>query len=251
MMIDAHLHLPVGFPDLFAQKQALLDELKRSGAAGGIVIADSSLESVIGSVKDCIELFKGDSVIKVIAGISPLIAFEAQLKYCEELLAGRDIVGLKIYTGHEHFYCTDARLLPVYELAERFRVPVLFHTGWDEPQYASPEVMRELAVKHPNNTFVYCHCFYPQTDKCFAILGDCENVCFDTSSIADDPEKLPDIKASIERAIMRMPQRFLFGSDFGSCSQKAHIDFAKSLDIPDAQRELFMYRNAQKVYRLS
>ena len=250
MIIDSHLHLPVDFPDLTAKKQALLGELKRNGADRGIVIADSELESVIGSVRDCAELFKGDAVIKVIAGISPLISFEEQLRYCRELLESSDIIGLKVYTGHEHFYCTDSSLFPVYDLAAEFGVPVLFHTGWDNKQYASPEKMRELAKKRRENIFVYCHCYYPETECCFEVLGECGNVYFDTSSVADDPEKVPEIKASLERYIGLMPERFIFGSDFGSCSQEAHLRFAESLDITKEQRELFMHGNAEYVYRL-
>lgn len=250
MVIDSHLHLPVDPSDFPAKKQVLLGELKRNGVDRGIVIADSETESVIGSVRDCAELFKGDGVIKVIAGISPLISFEEQLRYCRELLESGDIIGLKVYTGHEHFYCTDSSLFPVYDLAAEFGVPVLFHTGWDNNKYAAPERMRELAVKRRENIFVYCHCFYPETEHCFEVLGECGNVFFDTSSVADDAEKCPKIKASIEKAINAMPKRFIFGSDFGSCSQEAHLRFVESLDITKEQRELFMHGNAEYVYRL-
>lgn len=250
MIIDSHMHLPVDYPDFISKKQALLAEMRKNSIDKGIVIADSETESVIGSVKECAELFKGDSAVKVIAGISPLISFEKQLEYCRTLLVNGDTIGLKIYTGHEHFYCTDPSLFPVYDLALEFGVPVLFHTGWDDPQYAAPEKMHELAVNRTNNIFVYCHCYYPETEKCFAMLEKCENVYFDTSSVADDPEKLPIIKTSLEKALNNMPERFIFGSDFGSCSQKAHLDLAKSLNITDLQRELFMHRNAEYVYKI-
>ena len=98
------------------------------------------------------------------------------------------------------------------------------------------------------NTFVYCHCFYPEAVQCFDTLTDCENVYFDISSVADDPEKLPQIKLAAEAAIRRIPERILFGSDFGSCSQRAHLDFAASLEIPAAQREMLMHRNACTLY---
>lgn len=250
MIIDSHLHLPYDIPDLAEKKHSLLYELKRNGVDKGIVISDSELESVIGSVRDCAELFRNESTIKVVAGISPLIAFEKQIRYCRELLDCGDIIGLKVYTGHEHFYCTDPRLFPVYDLAAEYDVPVMFHTGWDEPQYAAPEIMRELAEKRPDNKFVYCHCYYPETNRCFEMLKDSPKVYFDTSSLADDPQKLPGIKASLEKAIADMPERFIFGSDFGSCSQETHIRFALSLDITDIQREMFMCSNAQNVYGL-
>ena len=250
MIVDSHLHLPVDPPDFPAKKQALLGEMKRNGVDRGIVIADSEPESVIGSVRDCAELFRGDAVIKVIAGISPLINFEEQMRCCRELLESGDIIGIKLYTGHETFYCTDSSLLPVYDLAAEFRVPVLFHTGWDNNQYAAPEKMQKLAVKRRENTFIYCHCFYPDTEYCFEVLRECENVYFDTSSLADDAGKCGQIRKSLEKAIKKMPGRFIFGSDFGSCSQSAHLRFAESLDITAEQRELFMHGNAEYVYRL-
>jgi hypothetical protein len=250
MIIDSHLHLPVDYPDFSSKKEALLHELKRNGIDRGIVIADSELESVIGSVRDCAELFDDSEVISVIAGISPNFGFEPQLGYCRELLESKKIAGLKIYTGHEDFYCTDLCLAPIYDLAAEYDVPVLFHSGWDNSHYASPELLKKLAESCPENVFVYCHCFYPRLKECFEILKDCNNVYFDTSSVADDEKLLPQIKPVLEKAIHDMPHRFIFGSDFGSCSQKAHLSFAESLDINEEERELFMHVNAERVYKL-
>ena len=250
MVIDSHLHLPVDYPDFNTKKEALVAELRRNGVDKGIVIADSELESVIGSVRDCAELFRGSDMIKVIAGISPFISYEQQLRLCRELLEKGDIIGLKLYTGHESFYCTDHVLSPVYDLAAEFDVPVLFHTGWDNTQYSAPDKMKELTQKLPQNRFVYCHCFYPELEQCFGTLKDCGNVWFDTSSVADDSRICPQIKTALEAAIAAMPEHFIFGSDFGSCSEKVHLDFAASLDITPKQRELFMYENALRVYKI-
>ena len=250
MILDSHLHLPVDYPDFPSKCAALKAELRRNDVDMGIVIADSELESVIGSVRDCTELFRGSSIIKVIAGISPFISFDGQLGLCRELLRNNEIVGLKLYTGHESFFCTDDVLAPVYDLAAEFRVPVLFHTGWDNAQYSSPEKMKKLAKLRPHNTFVYCHCFWPELDTCFETLESCGNVYFDTSSVADDPKLLPKIKKSLENAIAAMPHRFIFGSDFGSCSQKEHLNLAASLEISSEHRRLFMCDNALAVYNI-
>ncbi|MBP0974905.1 MAG: amidohydrolase family protein [Oscillospiraceae bacterium] len=104
------------------------------------------------------------------------------------------------------------------------------------------------AARTLQNTFVYCHCFYPEAAQCFDTLTDCENVYFDISSVADDPEKLPQIKLAAEAAIRRIPERILFGSDFGSCSQRAHLDFAAALDITAPARARLMYQNACRLY---
>ena len=250
MVIDSHLHLPVDYPDFSAKKEALIAELRRNGVDKGIVIADSELESVIGSVRDCAELFRGSDMIKVIAGISPFISYNEQLRLCRELLERGDIIGLKLYTGHESFYCTDHVLSPVYDLAAEFEVPVLFHTGWDNTQYSAPDKMKELAQSRPQNRFVYCHCFYPELDKCFDTLKDCGNVYFDTSSVADNEKHLPDIGKTLEKTISEMSERFIFGSDFGSCSQEVHLRFAESLRLSAKERELFMHGNAERIYKL-
>lgn len=248
MKIDSHLHLPWEENGFVAKKERLFAEMDEHKVDKGIIIADSEPESVIGSVCDCVELFRGDRRIKVVAGISPLIGYEGQLEYCRELLACGDIVGLKIYTGHEHFYCNDSRLVPAYDLAAEYNVPVLFHTGWDNCQYSAPEVMKHLADSRPQNSFVYCHCFYPDTGRCFEVLGSCNNVCFDASSLADDEKLITQIKTTLEKAISAMPERFIYGSDYGSCSMEAHIRFAESLDISDYHRELFMHGNSERIY---
>lgn len=250
MIIDSHLHLPVDYPNFLSKKAALLNELKRNGVDRGIIIADSELESVIGSARDCAELFEGSNVISVIAGISPNSEYASQLDYCRELLENKRIVGLKVYTGHEDFYCTDSCLTPVYDIAAEYHVPVLFHSGWDNAHYAAPKLIKELAVSRPDNTFVYCHCYYPKLEECFEELWNFPNVYFDTSSVADNEKLLPKIKSELEKAIHEMPERFIFGSDFGSCSQSIHLSFAESLDITDEERELFMHVNAERVYGL-
>ena len=248
MIIDSHLHLPWEIKGKSEKKKELLKKMECNSVEKGVVIADSELESVICSVQECAELFRDSDSIKVIAGISPIISFNEQLELCRELLASRDIAGLKVYTGHEAFYCDDPALVPVYDLAEEYRVPVLLHTGWDNSRYAAPERMSRLAAERPQNTFVYCHCFYPDTEHCFEVLRDHRNVIFDISSLADDEKLVPQIKSSLEKAIALMPDRFIYGSDYGSCSMEAHIRFAESLDITACQRGLFMHGNSERVY---
>ncbi len=61
MVTDAHLHLPWQEPDLDTKRDRLMAELDKNGVSGGVVIADSELESVIGSAAECAELFRGSS----------------------------------------------------------------------------------------------------------------------------------------------------------------------------------------------
>lgn len=250
MIIDAHMHLPSNEIDLYGKKKRLLSDMKANGVDMGIVISDSELESTIGSIDDCAELFSDCPNIFAVAGISPYINYNEQLEKLRNYLTRGLFVGIKLYCGHEPIYIDDSALKPVFWLAAEYNVPVLFHSGWDNAQYAAPDRVKAAAAENPEVRFVCCHCYYPNLAECFETLKNCRNVYFDLSSVADDPEKCPSIAETLERYIPEMPERFIFGSDYGCCDQKTHIGFFESLNIPDEYRKLFFSLNAKKVYNI-
>lgn len=243
---DAHMHLPVNYETLFEKKAALLKEMQSNGISRGVVISDSELKSAIGSLKDCAELFEHDPEISVIGGISPYIRYEEQLHLLEDYLTAGKVVGIKLYSGHEPIYLNDSVLRPVYNLAAKYQVPVLFHSGWDSPQYSAPGIIQQTVNANPHVRFVCCHCCYPDLAGCFRTLSAFDNLYYDISSIADsDPSGL---RTTLEAEIRKISARFIFGSDFGSCSQKAHLDFVKTLNISEHDFELLLHGNADRLY---
>lgn len=243
---DAHMHLPVNFQTLSKKKEALLQEMRKNGICRGVIISDSELTSTIGSLRECAELFTDCPNIAVIGGISPYIQYEEQLRMLEQYLAARKVVGIKLYSGHEPIYLNDPVLDPVYDLAVKYHVPILFHSGWDNPQYSAPGIIRQAAEAHPHVLFVCCHCCYPNLSPCFGALSALSNVYFDISSIADsDPSAFREI---LESVIHSIPERFIFGSDFGGCSQKAHLDFVQNLNISSSDQQHLLYGNADRLY---
>lgn len=248
MLIDAHMHLPIDEPDLESKKRRLLSDMRSSGVDIGIVISDSELKSVIGSMDDCAELFSDCPNVFAVAGISPYIDYRTRLDKLRGYLTRGAFVGIKLYCGHEPIYIDDSALKPVFALAAEFDVPLLFHSGWDNPQYASPKRVRAAAEAYPEVRFVCCHCFYPELAECFETLKHCPNVYFDLSSVADEPEMLPSVAGVLERYIPEMPERFIFGSDYGCCDTRKHIDFIGSLNIPTEYRQMIFSLNAEKLY---
>ncbi|MDE7361025.1 MAG: amidohydrolase [Oscillospiraceae bacterium] len=250
MIIDAHMHLPSDEPDLESKKRLLLSDIKVNSVDIGIVISDSESESTIGSMDDCAELFSDCPNVYAVAGISPYIKFEEQFEKLKKYLTRGCFVGIKLYCGHEPIYIDDSALKPVFGLAAEFNVPVLFHSGWDNAQYAAPERVKAAAVANPEVRFVCCHCYYPNLAECFEALKGCPNVYFDLSSVADDPEKSPLIAAVLERFVPEMPERFIFGSDYGCCDQRRHIDFIEALNIPTEYRQMLFSLNAEQLYKI-
>lgn len=252
MIIDAHVHLPVcaGCHSLRRQKERLLYEMKENGVSHCIVISDSSMESIIGTMDECVELFAETDNVDVVGGISPFFEFQTQLLKLKEYLDKKQIVGIKLFTGHEAFYLTDETLKAVYELAIRYNAPVLFHSGWENSQYSDAILVAEIAKQYPELKLICCHCFYPEIEKCL-LLGEFPNVYFDISSIADNMNILEDIEAQIKKLIEKVPERILFGSDYSGCSQREHIQFVKRLGLKEGIEKRVFERNAVQVYLLN
>ncbi|MDE6032090.1 MAG: amidohydrolase, partial [Oscillospiraceae bacterium] len=119
-IIDAHMHLPVNYPDLSAKKAGLLREMEKNGVGGAVVISDSELTSDIGSMQECMDLLSDAANIWVVGGISPLIGFREQLAALESGLSGGRLVGIKIYCGHAPIFLDSGELAPVFALAEKY-----------------------------------------------------------------------------------------------------------------------------------
>jgi uncharacterized protein len=73
-----------------------------------------------------------------------------------------------IYLGDEPRYASDPKYDPAYRLAERYRVPVVFHTVVVDnppvlPAYADQLTAERVAMDHPGVTFVLSHVGNPRT----------------------------------------------------------------------------------------
>lgn len=252
MIIDTHVHLPVEDGCILFQqkKDRLLQELKKNQVSRCIVISDSCLESAIGSMDECVELFRETNNVYIVGGISPFFEFKTQLLKLKHYLDKKIVFGIKLFTGHEAFYLTDERLNEVYEIAIQYNVPVLFHSGWDNAQYSDAVLVAAVARKYPKLKLVCCHCFYPKIEKC-QLLAEYSNVYFDISSIADDVTILADVEAKIKKLIEVVPERVLFGSDYAGCNQKEHVQFVRKLEL-SAEVEIKVFKeNATRVYSIS
>lgn len=251
MIIDAHMHLPVGYPDLESKKSKLLSDMKSDNVDIGIVISDSELTSEIGSMDDCAELFKSDCPkVFVAAGISPYINCKEQLIKLRKYLAEKRVVAVKIFCGHEPIYIDDEILKPILETACEFDVPLMFHSGWENAQYAAPDRVSKTALAYPMLRLVCCHCFYPEIELCFEVLKNIPNVYFDLSSVADDPTYIFAVKTALEKFIPLMPERFVFGSDYAGCDRKQHIDMCMELDIASEYKDMLFCSNARRLYKI-
>ena len=54
----------------------------------------------------------------------------------------------------------------------------------------------------------------------------------------------------IKKLIEVVPKRVLFGSDYSGCSQKAHIEFVRKLELNEGVEKKVLYGNAIQVYSI-
>jgi uncharacterized protein len=261
MKIDCHLHLPVRdrLFSLDAQKGFLLQELKAHNIDFGIVIPDNLCESDIGNLQQCLDLFKHENQIFLMASIQILEEPTSNIIEINNLLKTKKIVGLKIFPGHDEHYPNDARLKPFITLCLKYDIPFVVHTGensgnpavakWNDPKY-----IVEVAGEFPKLKIIICHYFWSQMEYCYRITRGYPNIYFDTSGLADKEVENTTGKAVIqdilERTIADNPKTILFGSDFGMCNIAAHVSLINRLNISAKLKEMIFYRNTIDLFHL-
>ena len=153
------------------------------------------------------------------------------LRNVEKELARKRVVALKCYLGYLHFEPAHPDYRRYYELAGRYKVPVVFHTGdtysaMAKLKYAHPLGVDEVAVDHPDTRFVLAHCGSPWLTDAAEVVYKNLNVWADLSGLVvgdgavfadpDSKEQLADIGAAVRRAFRyaERPNRFVFGTDW-------------------------------------
>lgn len=265
-IIDAHIHLPwqEQYKTIQEKEAYLIDELKRNKIDSAILIADSLLESCIGNNKECLEIVKRNSNLKMVYGFTPLERYDEQLSELQGLLEKQEVVGVKLYPGHEDFCMNDNRLIPFFELCIKYDVPMVIHTEWNwdyYPQYSHPYFISQVAKNYKDLRIVCAHIWIPRSIESIKQTIPYDNVFYDMSSFAFDEEYktlYPDASfISYEEAIEilndiigKNPEKIMFGSDFGTLKIDAHIDIVRRLNISKSNWSKLLFENAKRIYRI-
>jgi predicted TIM-barrel fold metal-dependent hydrolase len=181
----------------------------------------------------------------------------------ENAISETRIVGFKIYAGYYPFYVYDTVYEPIYELAEKYNLPVVIHSGdtYSERgliKYSHPIHIDELAVFHRNINFVIAHLGDPWVMDTAEILSKNRNVFADLSGlIVSDEFKAKTYineKTFIDhfrRAIFYSEtyDKLLFGTDWPLVQVKTYIEFIKKL-VPEKYYEDIFYNNSNNLFKI-
>ena len=165
----------------------------------------------------------------------------------------RDLIyAIKLHPFHSNVAPTDVRMLPYLELAVKYQLPVVSHTGGCEA--ASPVHVYEAAKRFPQIPFVMVHMGLGSDNKeALELLGKAENLYGDTAWVP-----METTLAAIRRY---GNHKMLFGSDMpidGTDTYRYNPKGERSMyqdyfqvlpeKISRADYEALMYRNAMKVF---
>jgi predicted TIM-barrel fold metal-dependent hydrolase len=184
-------------------------------------------------------------------------------KRLEEGLKSNQFGCIKVYLGYVHQFAYDENYAPAYKLAEKYQVPVVFHTGDTYSteallKFAHPLTIDEVAVKYPKVNFVIAHCGNPWIRSAAEVAYKNPNVYLDGSAfLVGDLKKTPPEK--IENYVIHPlkwifgyledPKKLMFGTDWPLVKMGPSVAIFKKA-IPKKHWKAVFHDNAAQVFKL-
>lgn len=255
MIIDSHLHLNKhdNENDFSQALIRLADTLNKNKIDKAVIIADDIKNGNCADTWQAMSAINKNDRFFLIGSPNIQDVNQDDWNFFEKNLVDRKLIGLKLFPGHEPFYPTDARCIKVYELAKKYNVPVVFHTGINTgdtecAKYNDPKYIVEIANKYPDVNFVIAHYFWPELDYCFEVTNQIPNIYYDTSAMADQEVVdasggIDKVKEIIIKTLDSKPYSVMFGSDHDMCSQSDHLKLVEGLGISEKLRSDIMVKN--------
>lgn len=278
-MIDAHIHVvPPRLPGagslnplLDAAAEVRADALRRDMQAAGATQSlamgcCNSLEDDPLGVAETLALTRLVPGLSAIGVADPTRADAEHLRRVESILAAKQVCALKGYLGYLHYAPDHPGYRPYYELAERYQLPMIFHTGdtyspCAKLRYAQPLLVDDVAVDHPKVKFVLAHLGNPWLIDAAEVIYKNVNVWADLSGLAvgdaasfaaeERREILEETQQELRRAFRyaERPNRFLYGSDWPLVPMAEYRVFIAAA-IPEPYHALIFEDNARALFQL-
>lgn len=253
-VIDAHTHADFdGKPEPTSHIPVTKEEYLREMHEAGVVGAVSHSPQDKWNFED----LKQYGVIHC-AGLSAHV----KSKELEQGLRSHKFGCIKIYLGYVHQFAYDKNYEPAYKLAQKYNVPVVFHTGDTystkaKLKYADPLTIDEVAVDHPKVNFVIAHCGNPWIESAAEVAYKNPNVYLDGSAflIGDLSRMTPE---EIDRLLIKPisyvfqyvedPKKLMYGTDWPLVNMKQYLEAFKKA-IPREHWQAVFHDNAVRVFK--
>jgi len=248
-IIDNHVHLST-----YPKSKAKIEELEKSMAENGIDAAlalATYFPRKTGSItnEQILSLTEDYNNILVFGSLDAENDLREGVAELERLLVEDRIVGIKLYPGYQFIYPNDEKLDAVYELATRFGVPVMFHSGlaYKSPggiRFSRPIYFDDVAGKFPELKIIISHLGDPSIKEATAVAHKNPNVYLDFSGLISNTTKnqqrsdkwkrkneefITETIASVFIDLMGT-EKVIFGTDWPISSHKSYLSLVDSLE---------------------
>jgi len=195
---------------------------------------------------------KGKGRFYGFAGIDP--HRKDAVEEVEHAFRDLDLCGLKLHPAKQKFYPMDEKLMPVYELCEKYNKPIMFHSGftWQPDavtEFAHPMQFEKLAVTHPKLRFCLGHMGFPWIKETAMLLLRYPNVYADTAFLYFDSAKefyehVFTKEMSLGWVDRSIRHQVMFGSNMPRWEEMRMLKALQELGFREETLELITYRNA-------
>ncbi|MBR5519455.1 MAG: amidohydrolase family protein [Clostridia bacterium] len=162
-----------------------------------------------------------------------------------ERMIGMGMLGVKMHPDFQEFKVDDDDVLYMYAALEG-RLPVLLHMGDINTDKTTPERLHRVVERFPNLTVIGAHfsgySVWDRAEKELAGTG----IYVDTSSSL--PFLTPERATELVHAFGA--DHCLFGSDYPMWDHAEELERFMKLDLSDKERELILYKNAERLLAL-
>ena len=262
MIIDAHCHV---YPDKIAEKASgatgnfyslnmafdgKVDTMLRAGEKAGIdkfiIQSVATTPKQVKSINEFIAATVKEYLGRTY-GLGTLHPDSEDMAGDVEHLVSLGLKGVKLHPDIQGFKLDDYRCLKIYELCEKFSLPVLIHTGDSRYDYSNPNRLIPILDIYDRLTVIGAHFGgWSMWEEATELLAGRKNFYVDCSSsfyALDDETIVKLIRAyGIDNVV--------FGTDYPMWDMKSEVDRLSALPLSDEEKEKIFWKNAVRIYGL-
>lgn len=168
---------------------------------------------------------------------------EEDVKHALEL----GLKGIKLHPDIQNFKIDEERYFQIYELCEKYDLPILMHTGDYRYDNSNPNRLIPVLETFKNLTIVGAHFGgWSMFDEASKRLCKYDNLYVDCSSAFYTLDKT-DAKKIIRRY---GADKVLFGTDYPMWNASEELEYFFSLNLTEEENEKILSLNAEKLFFL-
>lgn len=242
-MIDTHVHLGVSkFTGVETNESDIISAMDKYGITASFVMPQPTLD-IISDVHKRIFEFSQKHPNKIYGMVSedPWLEDSLYIEEVRKCVEEYKFVALKLHPLGHNISPLSPKCEKIYQLARKYNIPVLVHTGVGNP-FSLPSLVIDPARRYPDVKFILAHAgFAVYTDEAVVAAKTCENIYLEPSWCQTYAVQKMINQVGIDRIIM--------GSDHLT---NLPVELAKyhSINLSDQDLQKIFLENPQRIFNL-